>query len=70
MVPAGSRIGLARRAAGMKRGSLTAQKRVAHHRATTIEVAGAQTFNVDGEVCSCRPARFTLRAGGFQVVAR
>jgi diacylglycerol kinase (ATP) len=70
VVPAGSRIGLARRAAGMKRGSLTAQKSVAHHRAARIEIdGGAKTFNVDGEVCSCQPARFTLRDGGFQVVA-
>jgi YegS/Rv2252/BmrU family lipid kinase len=71
IVPAGSRIGLARRAAGMRRGRLTEQSDVAHHRAATIEVdteGDKQTFNVDGEVCPCEPARFTLRDGGFQVV--
>jgi diacylglycerol kinase (ATP) len=71
IVPAGSRIGLARRAAGMRRGRLTEQSDVAHHRAATIEVdveGRKQTFNVDGEVCPCEPARFTLRDGGFQVV--
>jgi len=71
IVPAGSRVGLARRALGMRRGSLTDQADVAHHRAATIEVdASASTFNVDGEVCACEPARFTLRPGGFEVVAR
>ncbi len=72
IVPAGSRAGLARRAAGMRRGSLTEQSDVAHHRAATIEVktdGAAPTFNVDGEVCRCEPARFTLRDGGFRVVA-
>jgi YegS/Rv2252/BmrU family lipid kinase len=71
IVPAGSRIGLARRAAGMRRGRLTEQSDVAHHRAATIEVdveGRKQTFNVDGEVCACEPAHFTLRDGGFRVV--
>jgi diacylglycerol kinase family enzyme len=71
IVPAGSRLGLARRAYGMRRGRLTQQGDVAHHRAATIEVAiagAAATFNVDGEVCRCEPARFTLRPGGFQIV--
>ncbi|MEY2442084.1 MAG: hypothetical protein QOJ46_1510 [bacterium] len=71
IVPAGSRIGLARRAAGMRRGRLAEQSDVAHHRAATIEVdteGRKQTFNVDGEVCPCEPAHFTLRDGGFRVV--
>jgi diacylglycerol kinase family enzyme len=71
VVPAGSRAGLARRAFGMRRGSLTDQSGVAHHRAATIDVAvrgRAPTFNVDGEVCPCEPAHFTLRDGGFRVV--
>jgi diacylglycerol kinase family enzyme len=71
IVPAGSRAGLARRAFGMRRGRLTEQSGVAHHRAATIDVdAGQAQFNVDGEVCRCEPARFTLRPGGFEVVAR
>jgi diacylglycerol kinase (ATP) len=71
IVPAGSRLGLARRAYGMRRGELTRQSGVAHHRAAVLEVemTGAEaTFNVDGEVCRCEPARFRLRAGGFEVV--
>jgi diacylglycerol kinase (ATP) len=72
IVPAGSRAGLARRAWGMKRGRLTRQSDVEHHRGATIEVdvhGRRATFNVDGEVCHCDPARFSLRPGGFEVVA-
>jgi YegS/Rv2252/BmrU family lipid kinase len=72
IVTAGSRAGLARRAFGMRRGSLTDQSGVAHHRGATIDVevhGRKQTFNVDGEVCTCEPARFTLRHAGFRVVA-
>ncbi len=70
VVPAGSRLGLARRAWGMRRGALTRQADVAHHRGASIEVRseGQATFNIDGEVCRCEPARFTLRPGGFRVV--
>lgn len=71
IVPAGSRLGLARRAYGMRRGKLTEQADVAHYRAATIDVdvdGRSPTFNVDGEVCSCEPARFALRPGGFDVV--
>jgi diacylglycerol kinase (ATP) len=69
VVPAGSRLGLARRAFGMRRGQLTEQAGVAHHRGATIDIeGGSATFNVDGEVCSCEPAHFTLRPGGVQVV--
>ena len=70
VVPAGSRVGLVRRAYGMKTGRLTAQSDVAHERAEHIdvEVAGHPTFNVDGETCRCEPAHFTLHPGGFHVV--
>jgi diacylglycerol kinase (ATP) len=70
VVPAGSRLGLARRALGMRTGRLTAQAGVAHERAAVIEVrtAGDAAFNVDGETRRCEPARFTLHPGGFDVV--
>ena len=70
VVPAGSRVGLVRRAYGMKTGRLTAQADVAHERGAQIhvEVAGHRTFNVDGETCRCEPAHFTLHPGGFDVV--
>nr|MBA3748428.1 hypothetical protein [Solirubrobacterales bacterium] len=61
--------GLARRAYGMRAGRLAQQSDVTHGRARRIEVdVDGASFNVDGEVCRCQPARFTLRAGGFEVV--
>ena len=70
VVTAGSRLGLARRAFGMRAGRLAEQDGVAHERAAVIEVEtdGHAVFNVDGETCRCDPARFTLHPGGFQVV--
>jgi len=71
IVPAGSRLGLARHGYAMRSGRLTRQSDVTHGRAATIEVGvedAEATFNVDGEVCRCAPARFSLRPGGFRVV--
>lgn len=69
-VPAGSRLGLVRRAYGMRAGRLTAQADVTHERGGTIElqIEGERSFNVDGETCRCEPARFTLHDGGFALV--
>ncbi|MDQ3723233.1 MAG: hypothetical protein M3376_09255, partial [Actinomycetota bacterium] len=70
VVPAGSRIGLVRRAYGMRAGRLTLQSDVRHERGATIELEleGNEGFNVDGETCRCEPAHFTLHDGGFDVV--
>jgi len=70
VIPAGSRLGLLRRAYGMRAGRLTEQGDVAHDRGAVVEVAlaGQPAFNVDGELCRCDPARFALRPGGFDVV--
>ena len=72
VVPAGSRIGLVRRAYGMRAGHLTKQSDVAHERGATIEleIDGDHGFNVDGETCRCDPAHFTLHDGGFELVTR
>lgn len=70
IVPAGSRLGLARTAVGMRLGRLTAQRVVPHVRASTIDVeapAGTR-FNVDGEVCACVPAHFEVEPGALEVV--
>ena len=69
-VPAGSRIGLVRRAYGMRAGRLTKQSDVTHARGATIEleIEGNRSFNVDGETCRCEPAHFTLHEGGFELV--
>ena len=70
VVPAGSRVGLVRRAYGMRAGRLTKQSDVTHARGATIEleIEGGHGFNVDGETCRCEPAHFTLHDGGFQLV--
>ncbi len=65
VVPAGSRIGLVRRAYGMRAGRLTAQHDVTHERGATIEleIEGDRGFNVDGETCRCEPATFRSHEG-------
>jgi diacylglycerol kinase family enzyme len=70
VIPAGSRLGLVRRAYGMRSGRLTAQDDVEHRRGAVIEVTldGNPAFNVDGELCRCEAGRFALRPGGFEVV--
>ena len=72
VVPAGSRVGLVRRAYGMRAGRLTKQSDVTHARGATIEleIDGDHGFNVDGETCRCDPAHFTLHDGGFELVTR
>ncbi|HEV2753483.1 MAG TPA: diacylglycerol kinase family protein [Solirubrobacteraceae bacterium] len=70
IVPAGSRLGLARTAVGMRLGRLTAQRAVAHVRAQRIDIeapAGTR-FNVDGEVCTCAPAHFEVESGALEVL--
>lgn len=70
VVPAGSRMGLVRRAVGMRVGRLSAQRDVIAVRARRIEVDATETtrFNVDGEVCSCVPAVFEIDATATVVV--
>ena len=52
VLPAGSRAGLARRAWGMRRGTIAEQRDVFHPRGSVIEVElpPGEQFNVDGEV--------------------
>lgn len=59
IVPRDSRAKLAKRAWGMKRGSLAEQDDVVHARGRTVTVRGPSTFNVDGEVCHI-DAPFTI----------
>jgi len=70
VVPAGSRVGLVRRAYGMRSGRLTAQDDVPHLRGATVELEldGEAQFNVDGELCGCDPPRFAARPPGFELV--
>lgn len=70
VVPAGSRVGLAHRAVGMRLGRLSAQRDVIDMRARRIEIDVPEKtrFNVDGEVCSCVPAIFEIDATASVVV--
>ena len=70
VLPAGSRLGLARRAWGLRRGSIADQGDVSHVRGHVIEVSlppGAQ-FNVDGEVRDDGMQRITVEHRAFELV--
>ena len=70
VLPAGSRVGLARRAWGMRRGTIAEQRDVCHARGSVIEVelpAGAQ-LNVDGEVRERGLERVTVAPHAFSLV--
>jgi diacylglycerol kinase family enzyme len=70
VVPAGSRLTLARRAHGMRTGRLVHQDDVVHARGAEVRVDGAETYNIDGEVCRPgAPAVFTVRPRAFGLVA-
>ncbi|HEV7652934.1 MAG TPA: diacylglycerol kinase family protein [Actinophytocola sp.] len=70
IVPAGSRLALARHGYRMRRAMLTRQGDVPHHRGRVIDVdvAAGTEFNVDGDLRRLEPPRFTLADGGVQVV--
>jgi len=65
---AGARAALVWRAWGMRRGGLTEQSGVTRRRGRAIEVHGARTFNVDGEVLeTSSPAGAAFRIDGRTV---
>lgn len=68
VVRAGARLALVRYGYHMRRGVLTRQEDVPHHRGREIEVDGPVEFNVDGDLRTLEPARFTLLDGGVRVV--
>ena len=70
ILPAGSRIGLARRAWGLRTHAIAQQRGVEHARGRTIEVAlpdGAE-LNVDGEVRRGGLERVTVRPRAFSLL--
>lgn len=70
VLPAGSRVGLARRAWGMRRGTIAEQREVCHARGSVVEVelpAGEQ-LNVDGEVREGGLERVTVEPHAFSLV--
>ena len=70
VLPAGSRIGLARRAWGLKRGTIADQRDVEHHRGTLIEVdlPPGTEFNADGEVRERGMERMTVEPSAYALV--
>ncbi len=69
--PAGSRLGLARRAWGMKRGTITEQRGVEHHRGRVLEleVPPGTEYNADGELRTGGLDRITVEPGAYALVA-
>jgi diacylglycerol kinase (ATP) len=70
VLPAGSRLGLARRAWGMKRGTIAEQRGVEHHRGWEIEVdlSRGTEFNADGEVRERGMERITVERAAYALV--
>jgi diacylglycerol kinase (ATP) len=71
VVPAGSRVLLARHAHGMRTGRLVDQDDVVWARGAAIGVEGADTYNIDGELCRVGGrAVFGVRRSAFGLVVR
>ena len=68
VLPAGSRVGLARRAWGLRTHTIAEQNGVPHARAHVIEVDGADELNVDGELTTGGLERVTVEGDAFSLV--
>jgi diacylglycerol kinase (ATP) len=72
VLPAGSRLGLVRRAWGLRRGDIAEQGDVRHARATVVEVAldgrGKFKFNVDGELRTGGMEHITVEHRAYELV--
>jgi diacylglycerol kinase family enzyme len=68
VLPAGSRIGLARRAWGLRTHTIAEQRGIEHARGHVIEVEGAEELNVDGEIASGGLERVTVEPDAFRLV--
>jgi diacylglycerol kinase (ATP) len=70
VLPAGSRLGLARRAWGMKRGTIAEQRPVEHHRGDVIAVdlPPGTELNVDGEVRTGGLEHVTVERDAYALV--
>jgi diacylglycerol kinase (ATP) len=71
VLPAGSRIGLARRAWGLRTQTIAQQRGVEHAQGQVIEVAlpRGTELNVDGEIRDGGAERVTVRPRAFSLVA-
>jgi diacylglycerol kinase (ATP) len=72
VIPAGSRLGLARRAWGLKRHTIADQRGVEHHRGDVIavDVPPGTEFNADGEVRNAGLERVTVERDAYSLVTR
>jgi diacylglycerol kinase (ATP) len=70
VLPAGSRIGLLRRAWGLRRRTIAEQRGVEHHRAMVVEVhlPPGTEFNADGEVRDRGLERVTVEPDAYALV--
>ncbi len=70
ILQAGSRIGLARRAWGLKRGTIAEQRGVEHHRGREIEVdlPPGTEFNADGEIRDRGMERIAVERAAYALV--
>jgi diacylglycerol kinase (ATP) len=70
VLPAGSRLGLARRAWGLKRGTIAEQRGVPHHRGheIAVDLPPGTEFNADGEVRKRGMERITIERSAYALV--
>jgi diacylglycerol kinase (ATP) len=68
ILPAGSRLGLARRAWGLRTQRIARQRGVEHLRGHVIEVSGAREINVDGEIHDGGLDRVTVEPAAFRLL--
>jgi diacylglycerol kinase family enzyme len=70
VLPAGSRLALARRAWGLRRGTIAEQKPVEHYRGHVmeLEMRGDQELNVDGEIREGGLERVTVEPDAYTLI--
>ena len=69
ILAAGSRLALARRAWGLRRGTIVSQQPVEHRRGTLVEVRMDDAeLNVDGEIREGGLERVTVERGAYELV--
>jgi diacylglycerol kinase (ATP) len=68
ILPAGSRLGLVRRAWGLRTQRIARQRGVEHLRGRVIEVSGAHELNVDGEIRAGGLERVTAEPRAFRLL--
>jgi len=70
VIPAGSRLALARRAWGMRRANITEQKPVENHRGRIVEIRlpPGTELNVDGEVRESGLERVSVKSAAYELI--